>query len=326
MKSLFALAIHRAEFLSADEKTTVSEMVSSAGLFRTLQVDLLSQIVGRVLRSTAWDPVVALRQAEADLRFVERHSISVLDRFDPDYPPMLAEIHDPPYLLFVRGKMPDSGTPSVAIVGTRKPTERALIATNELAEGCAAAGLTVVSGLARGIDAAAHLGALRRRGVTVAVLGNGIDSVYPSSHRTLAYRILEHGGAIVSEYPPGTPPIRYHFPARNRIISGICRSVVVAEAPARSGALHTSEFALEQGRDLFVLAAGMHGDAGAGCRALERDGAAVIEDVRGIITDWGLAGARLPDTAAAGPGEGYLGSGTAVGRQLALELEREIGV
>ncbi|TVR03436.1 MAG: DNA-protecting protein DprA [Spirochaetaceae bacterium] len=326
MKSLFALAIHRAEFLSADEKTVVADMVSSEGFFRTLTVDMLSQVVGRVLRSTAWDPVVALRLAESDLRFVERHSVSVIDRFDPDYPPMLAEIHDPPYLLFVRGSMPDSGTPSVAIVGTRKPSEQALIATNELAEGCAAAGLTVVSGLARGIDAAAHLGALRRRGITVAVLGNGIDTVYPSSHRTLAYRILEQGGAIVSEYPPGTPPIRYHFPARNRIISGICRSVVVAEAPAQSGALHTSEFALEQGRDLFVLAAGTHGEAGAGCRALARDGAAVIDDVRDILVDWGSAGARSAEQAPAGSGARYRGSGAAVGRQLALELEREIGV
>lgn len=326
MKSLFTLAIHRAEFLSADEKAMVAEMVSSEGFFRSLTIDGLSQIVGRVLRSTTWNPVVALRQAEADVRFAERHAISVIDRLDPEYPAQLAEIHDPPFLLFVRGRMPEPDLPAVAIVGTRAPSEGALGSTRRLAEGCAAAGLVVVSGLARGIDAAAHLGALKSRGVTIAVLGNGIDSIYPRSHRTLAVRILDEGGAVISEYSPGVPPVRYHFPARNRIISGLCRSVVVAEAPAKSGALHTAEFALEQGRDLFVLRDGTHGDVGAGCRNLAEDGAVVIDGAADILGDWDRLGAPAPDGSEPAPIGGYRGSGPAVGRQLALELERELGV
>ncbi len=153
----------------------------------------------------------------------------------------------------------------------------------------------MVSGLARGIDRESHEGCEEAGCASVAVLGNGIDLVYPSSSRAAAMALLARGGAIVSEYPPGVPPLKWHFPARNRIISGLCRGVVVVQAPARSGALFTAEYALDQGRDLWVHAAGMAGTAGDGTRELARSGARVIRDATEILDEWKIAPrARAP--------------------------------
>ncbi|HUJ76946.1 MAG TPA: DNA-processing protein DprA, partial [bacterium] len=156
------------------------------------------------------------------------------------------------------------------------------------------AGVGVVSGLARGIDREAHDGCLQAAGRTVAVLGNGIDQVYPPSSRPSAMAILSRGGAILSEYPPGVPPLQYHFPARNRIISGLCRGVVVVQAPEKSGALITAEHALQEGRDLFVHRAGLAGSAGAGSRRLAEAGAVVIQAGAEILGEWGIPQGPAP--------------------------------
>jgi DNA processing protein len=148
-------------------------------------------------------------------------------------------------------------------------------------------GIGVASGLARGIDREAHEGCVAAGGYSIAVLGNGIDLLYPSSSAPLARALLKGGGVVVSEYPPGTPPLRFHFPARNRIISGLSRSVVVVQAPARSGALITAEYALEQGRDMYVHSAGLAGSAGDGTRRLAESGAPVIGSCEDIMRDWG---------------------------------------
>jgi len=163
-----------------------------------------------------------------------------------------------------------------------------VIAARELGTRLAAAGLPVISGLARGIDVAAHEGALGR-GVTGAILASGIDMVTPSSHRAQAARIIDSGGFLASEYAPGIAPRKYHFPARNRIISGLARGVVVVQAPARSGALITAEYALDQGRDLFVHRAGLDVAAGAGGAELAADGAYVIDGADDVLEDWGIA-------------------------------------
>jgi DNA processing protein len=147
----------------------------------------------------------------------------------------------------------------------------------------------VVSGLARGIDREAHDGCAGADGYTAAVLGNGIDDVYPVESRESARAILAGGGGILSEYPPGVPPLRHHFPQRNRLISGLCRAVVVVQAPARSGALITAEYALDQNRDLYVHAAGCAGSAGAGTAALRESGAPVIEGAADLLRDWGTS-------------------------------------
>lgn len=328
MKLLYALAVNRAEFLTGREKLLLAEMIDSDAFLASLTIDDLSQIVGRVINSRLWDPLRFLEQAHRDQRYGERSGVTALVLSDGRYPAQLRAIHDPPFLLNVRGALPRWDVPAVAIVGTRNPTEAAVAATLRLAHECAAAGIPVVSGLARGIDAAAHRGALRGAGVTMAVLGSGIDVIYPRSHKSLAAHILERDGAIISEYPPGSEPTRYRFPERNRIISGLCRSVVIAQAPARSGALITGDYALEQGRDVYVLREGLEGQTGAGGRNLERDGSGIVATVEDIINDWigaapgGTVGESKVRSAADLQPAGF---GTAqVGRQLALQLEEEL--
>ena len=202
---------------------------------------------------------------------------------DEEYPALLREISAPPPLLFVRGQRLDALTPAVAIVGSRACTTGARRFAERLGEELAAAGLTIVSGLARGVDGAAHTGALDA-GRTVAVLGCGIDVVYPAEHRDLAAKITS-SGAIVSEFPPGIGPRNWHFPARNRVISGLCIALIVVEAGLRSGALITAGFALHQGRHVYAATTGPENPAGAGVRAMLKDGAALIVDAEQAVDD-----------------------------------------
>jgi DNA processing protein len=174
-------------------------------------------------------------------------------------------------------------------VGTRYPTGAGRAAAFRLGFDLGRNGIWVVSGLARGIDREAHEGCEQAGGRSIAVLGNGIDLIYPSSSRSAAMALLARGGAIVSEYPPGVPPLRYHFPARNRIISGLCRGVVVVEAPERSGALFTAEYALQEHRDLWVHGAGLAGTTGAGTRHLAESGAPAVHAAGEILGAWGIA-------------------------------------
>ena len=206
--------------------------------------------------------------------------------YDPGYPAILRETARPPFMLYVRGRLPDQGRPAVAIVGTRYPTGRGLDAAVSLGMEAAAAGVAVVSGLARGIDSGAHRGALAAGGRTFAVLGRGVDAVYPPANKELAARMVASGGGIASEYPPGTPPSRWTFPERNRIRAGLCRSTVVVEAPGVSGALISAAFALEEGRDVYVAASCMGGLRSAGSDALAADGAVTLACFGDIMEDW----------------------------------------
>ena len=194
------------------------------------------------------------------------------------YPALLGEINDPPHALFIRGT-PAEDRFSVAIVGSRRDTRYGRSQAFSIARDLAAAGVTVVSGLARGIDTAAHEGALAGGGRTVAVLGNGIDRVYPEENTRLAQTIVEHGGAIISEFALGAEPLAHHFPIRNRIISGLSLATIVVEAPEKSGALITANTALEQGRDVFAVPGPIDAPLSRGCNRLIADGAA------GLITD-----------------------------------------
>ena len=208
---------------------------------------------------------------------------------DPGIPPELREIPGPPETLWVRGTLPPLSSPRVAIVGTRKATAEGRAVARELARELAERSVVVVSGLALGIDAAAHEGALAGNGVTVAVLGNGVDQIYPPSHGGLARRILERGGCLCSEYPPGTPALPHHFLARNRIVSGLCRGIVIIEAPARSGTLATARHALEQGREVFVLPGPARHPNFTGSHRLIRDGARLVAGAADILEDLGIA-------------------------------------
>jgi len=215
-------------------------------------------------------------------------------RDDEDYPGWLRRIYDSPALLWTLGTLlPGEGARAVAIVGSRSATPLGLAFTRALAADLAAAGLTIVSGLARGIDTAAHQGALEAGGRTVAVLGSGLDRIYPRENDALAHAIAR-AGAVVSEFPPGTGPWKQNFPRRNRTIAGWGRAIVVVEAGAKSGALHTARAALDEGRDVFAVPGHPSLPGCAGTNALLRDGAALVRDASDVLAELGLAPAVSP--------------------------------
>lgn len=228
-----------------------------------------------------------LRRAAPDLLIAQgqRCGAEVVTLADPQYPQLLRGIPDPPLALYVRGQLPE--VLCVAVVGTRNPSSDGEYVAHRMAWELAAAGVCVVSGLARGIDAAAHRGALEGGGPTVAVLGCGVDVRYPAGHEELADRVASRG-ALVSEYPPGTPPAKYHFPLRNRIISGLARAVVVVEATLRSGALITADLALEQGREVFAVPGSVLNPRSAGPHWLLREGAGWAERAADVLQALGV--------------------------------------
>jgi DNA processing protein len=238
----------------------------------------------------ALDPAALAREASRQIEAAARISAHGIALPETSYPALLAAIPDPPPLVWVRGQTAALAGPSIAIVGSRAPTPYALGQARQLARDLAAAGAVVVSGLARGVDSAAHAGALDAKGRTIGVLGCGIDRVYPAEHRDLA-RDIEHAGAIVSEFPVGVPPLPHHFPLRNRIIAGLSAAVVVVEAAEKSGSLITAGAALEQGRDVMVVPGPTTGGRNRGGHLLIRDGAKIVESADDILRDLGFAGA-----------------------------------
>lgn len=216
-----------------------------------------------------------------------RLGVSVLTLVDGTYPVLLKQIPAPPSVLYLRGSLSSGDERAVGIVGTRRLTPYGREVTAALAGDLAAAGVTVVSGLARGIDGIAHQAAIQAGGRTIAVLGCGPDVIYPPEHRGLAERIIANG-ALLSEYPPGRQPDAQNFPARNRLISGLSLGVVVVEAPERSGALITADFAADQGRDVFAVPGSVLADSSAGNNRLLRDGARLVRTAADVLEDLGL--------------------------------------
>ena len=203
-----------------------------------------------------------------------------------DYPPLLAAISDPPEKLYVAGNVDALHMPSLAIVGSRNPSRAGRQNAYEFARHLGAAGLSIVSGLALGIDTAAHEGALHAGAPTVAFLGHGMDSVYPPQNEALAQQILENG-ALCSEYPLGSPPRKAHFPRRNRLISGLCLGTLVVEAARRSGSLISARLASEQGREIFAIPGSIHNPLSRGCHQLIRQGAKLVENADDIFSELG---------------------------------------
>ncbi|AFL75077.1 DNA-processing protein DprA [Thiocystis violascens] len=235
--------------------------------------------------------VAALKQPDPDalaavLDWSAQPDAHILTLADPRYPPLLAEIHDAPPLLYVRGDAGLLAEPQIAIVGSRNPTPGGLETTREFARQLVGFGLIVTSGLALGVDGAAHAAALAGGGRTVAVLGTGPDRVYPAVHRDLARRIADTGaGALVSEFPPGQGPLARNFPRRNRLISGLSLGVLVTEAALKSGSLITARTALEQGREVFAVPGSIRNPLARGCHALIRDGARLVESAQEILVE-----------------------------------------
>jgi DNA processing protein len=234
----------------------------------------------RALRAPASSELARL--VEATLRWRERPGHHVLALGEPGYPELLANIPDPPLLLYIKGHVECLASPMLAMVGSRNASVQGKANALAFAESLSRAGLCIVSGLALGIDAAAHEGALKGPGSTVAVIGTGPDLIYPARNRLLAERIGMEG-CLVSEYPIGTPPLPGNFPKRNRIISGLAAGVLVVEAAAQSGSLITARQAAEQGREVFAIPGSIHASLAKGCHILIREGAKLIDTAADVL-------------------------------------------
>ena len=229
----------------------------------------------------------------------DRH---VLSLGHPAWPALLLQTADPPLLLYLQGDLACLASPAVAVVGSRHPSAQGRDNAQAFAGDLSRAGWVVVSGLAQGIDAAAHEGALAAGGRTLAVVGTGLDLTYPAHHRVLAQRVAAQG-ALLSEYAPGTPPLREHFPQRNRLIAGLTRGTLVVEAALRSGSLITARLANEAGREVWAVPGSIHAAQSRGCHALIKQGATLVESAQDVLDDLqspGLRQAALP----LGPGSG----------------------
>lgn len=254
--------------------------------------DLLGVLDERTCRAvlvarSSIDPVRVLAQ-------IADSGAQVVTVLDDDYPRILREIPGPPPVVYFRGSLPAQDEPTIAMVGTRRSTSYGREATIRIASDLAAAGVTIVSGLARGIDGFAHQAALEAGGRTIAVMASGVDIIYPPEHRQLANRIVE-SGALISDYPPGTKPDAPNFPARNRIISGLSLATIVVEAPSRSGALITVGFAADQGRDVYAVPGSILSNSSEGTNNLLRQGATPLTCAADLLDDLKLSPALPTD-------------------------------
>jgi len=275
-----------------DHYQTPGAILAAAASSKLSQTGLLKQHSLKYLSNPDWKAV------QQDLNWVcaaSDHHILTLD--SKDYPALLRQIPDPPPVLFVHGDVSLLNTPQLAIVGSRNPSPAGAETSYEFAHSLSACGLTITSGLALGVDAAAHRGALAGNGATIAVTGTGLDRVYPARHRQLAHDIATQG-ALVSEFPPGTGPKPDHFPRRNRIISGMSLGTLVTEAALRSGSLITARQAVDQGREVFAIPGSIHNPLSRGCHTLLRNGAKLVEEICDIIEELGHF---LPNTSCISP-------------------------
>jgi len=253
------------------------EQIFSAGQFA------LGQVLGERLAKTlcAYDNSARIEQA---LAWVREPGNAILTLADPAYPQALLQIPDPPSLLYVKGRTALLNQPALAIVGARNATPQGEANAEAFARSFAEAGITVISGLALGVDAAAHRGGLRGQGSTLAVVGTGADRIYPAGNADLARQIAA-AGAVISEFPLGTVPTAYNFPRRNRLISGLARGVLVVEAAVDSGSLITARMAAEQGREVFAIPGSIHSPLARGCHKLIKQGAKLVESAQDVLEE-----------------------------------------
>jgi DNA processing protein len=277
-------------------KALLEEFGSASAVFAAAPADLRRvQGIGAELTrriAVAKDEL----DVHAELDTCAANNVTILTDTDPAYPRSLREIYDPPGVLFMRGEIRPQDALAVAIVGARHATQYGLAQAERLAGSLARAGITIISGLARGIDAAAHRGALAADGRTIAVLGSGVLNLYPPEHAELAEQVTGRG-ALVSEAPPHSPPLGGAFPQRNRIISGMSLGVLVVEASTNSGALITARHAMEQGREVFAVPGRIDSRVSHGCHRLIRDGAKLVETADDVLEELGplVAPARSAD-------------------------------
>ena len=252
-------------------------------------VSTLSQTVtSSAARAIAAGPPT--ERVEAALKWLENESNHLLTLADEDYPPQLLEIADPPPILYLKGRRELLGKPGLAVVGSRNATPSGLQNAEGFARNLSEAGFTIISGMALGIDAAAHRGGLAGGGSSIAVVGTGLDLIYPARNKALAHELAERG-LIISEFALGTPALAKNFPRRNRIISGLSRGVLVVEAALASGSLITARQAGEQGREVFAIPGSIHSPFSKGCHQLIKQGAKLVDEANDILIElhWGSA-------------------------------------
>ena len=282
------LALHLVPGLgSMAFKKLLDRFGDPAEVFRAKQTDLAQveglrkQVAQRIVeREFSQDPQNVIRD-------LEQLGARIVIFSDPAYPDLLREIHDPPMVLYIKGAAIPCKATFVAIVGSRTSTPYGVKTAENLAQGLARRGLGIVSGLARGIDSAAHWGCVEGRSFSVGVLGTGIDVVYPPSNKKL-FDVMNEKGAVITEFPLKTPPEPKNFPIRNRLISGLSRGVIVVEATMKSGSLITASVALEQGREVFAVPGSVHSFKSKGCHFLLKQGAKLVENADDVLDELGL--------------------------------------
>ena len=275
-------------------RSTITEILkklsSSKALFEASEEELLATGLVEPKQLTQFITKRRLDMPEKLDRFCKANSVKLVSIFDGAYPNALKEIHDPPLVLYVKGEIPQANY-AIGIVGSRECSYYGLKAASVFSAELAREGIPIISGGAKGIDTAAHEAALKAGGTTAAVLGCGLDIAYPSSNKYLFQRIAERG-AVISEYPPGTEPRAMNFPARNRIIVGLSRGIVVAEAARKSGALITAHIAADEGREVYCVPGNIFERSSIGCHELIRTGAKLVDNVQDILEDklqWQIA-------------------------------------
>jgi len=286
---------------------SLRKLLSSFGLPQQVLAAGRSALTGIVSAEIAARILSDMNSAAVDAALewaaVEDHAILTLA--DGDYPQSLLETPDPPALLYLRGRRELLARPGLAVVGSRNATPQGISNAEQFARAFSCAGLTIVSGLALGIDAAAHRGGLDGAGATIAVLGTGADILYPQRNRALGERIAREG-LIVSEFPLGTPPHGSNFPRRNRVISGLARGCLVVEAALASGSLITARLAAEQGREVFAIPGSIHSPHSKGCHALIKQGAKLVESAQDLLQELGVEALVAASATVAAPGTGLL--------------------
>ncbi len=253
---------------------------SPENIFNQAPADLeLSESIRNALKTPDWESV------DNALKWLEPEGNTIITQQDRVYPDLLRELNDAPALLFVIGNVSVLNSPQIAMVGSRNPTHIGAETAHEFGRFIGSSGITVTSGLALGIDTKSHQGAMDGGGETIAVLGTGPDRIYPASNHRLAHQIVDGGGAIVSDYMPGTPPLAPNFPRRNRIISGMSLGTLVVEAAVKSGSLITARLASEQGREVYAIPGSIHNPLARGCHKLIRQGAKLVESGADILEE-----------------------------------------
>jgi len=275
--------------LTAKEKINILNLFKCEEDLLILSKNHIEEIINRKINKN-WDVSDIRDKADSIDTICKIRSIKWVSFSNASYPPLLREIYDPPAVIFYKGILPDPEKPLLGMAGTRKPSPEGSAQAYKLAFEAGKAGISVVSGLALGIDSMSHRGNLASGVPGYAVLGSGLDEIYPSINRSLARQIIDSKGALVSEYPPGVRPSKWSFPARNRIISALSRSVLIVEAPKKSGALITADFAHEHGKDLWIASSGIKQGIYDKCGTLKlaQDGAEIIYSKNDILKKWDM--------------------------------------